>query len=370
MNDTFLLGTSALTLAYLHRQWRCVVLLCLAACVGALLVPLRTQAAGTPASAGSSVQSPQETMDALARANQAVVGVQVTAAEGARSVSTLGKQRMGSGVVIGNDGLIVTIGYLMLEAETIQIVTHDKKIVPARAVAYDLATGFGLIRPLIPLRGMTPVAMGSAAESQAGDALMASTGAQAGDDADVNMTQLVSKRAFSGYWEYHIDTALFTSPPIGNHSGAPLFNQRGQLLGIGSLFVMDALGQNRRLPGNMFVPIDLLKPIMAEMTQTGSSKMSIRPWLGVTSSDQGGRVQIVRVAQDSPAKEAGLQAGDVVLAIDDTKVSTLEGFYKKLWDRAAPQSPVRLSVLQGAEIKSIVLTPVDRMSTMQKPGGI
>ena len=309
----------------------------------------------------------QTTIDALQRANAAVVGVEVTIAEGARSAETLGKQRSGSGVVIGPDGLILTIGYLMLEAETIQIITQNNKSLPARAVAYDLATGFGLIKPLLPLRGVAPVPLGSARELQPGDALMAATG---GDDGDVSMTQLVSKRAFSGYWEYHIDSALFTSPPVGNHSGAPLFNQRGELLGIGSLFVMDTTGENRRLPGNMFVPVDLLKPILAEMQQSGSTKSSHRPWLGLTSSEQGGRVQVVRVNRESPAQAAGLQPGDVVLAVDGTKVATLESFYKKLWDRPEPDGEVRLTVLQGTEIKTISLKGVDRITTLQKPGGI
>jgi S1-C subfamily serine protease len=321
--------------------------------------------------------STQETIDALSRASQAVVGLRVTAAEGARSAQTLGPRRSGSGVVIGPDGLVLTIGYLMLEAETIEITTPDKKTVPGRAIAYDLATGFGLIRAVVPLRGILPVALGSAGDSNTGDALIAGTGAQPTGEADVNMTQLVSKRAFSGYWEYHLDSALFTSPPMENHSGAPLFNQRGELLGIGSLYVMDALGSQTasaanvtRVPGNMFVPIDLLKPIMAELTQTGSSKQSHRPWLGITSSEQGGRVQIIRVSQESPAQTAGLQAGDVILAIDDTKVATLEVFYKKLWDRPAPDAEVKLTVLQGADLKTIVLKPVDRMSTLRKPAGI
>ena len=309
----------------------------------------------------------QTVIDALQRANAAVVGVEVTAAEGSRSAETLGRQRSGSGVVIGPDGLILTIGYLLLEAETIQIITQDNKSLPARAVAYDLATGFGLIKPLVNLRGVAAVPLGSTRDLQPGEALMAATG---GDDGDVSMTQLVSKRAFSGYWEYHIDSALFTSPPIGNHSGAPLFNQRGELLGIGSLFVVDAMGENRRLPGNMFVPVDLLKPILAEMQQSGSSKSSHRPWLGLTSSEQGGRVQVLRVNRDGPAQAAGLQPGDVVLAVDGTTVATLESFYKKLWDRAEPDGEVRLTVLQGAEIKTISLKGVDRMTTMQKPGGI
>src|SRR5205085_2378484 len=119
-----------------------------------------------------------------------------------------------------------------------------------------------------------------------------------------------------GYWEYHIDAALFTSPPIGNHSGAPLFNQRGELLGIGSLFVSDASGEAPRVPGNMFVPVDLLKPILGELQRTGSSAQSRRPWLGVTSSEQAGRVQVVRVTAGSPADAGGVRPGDLVLAVD------------------------------------------------------
>ena len=338
----------------LHRFW-IVVFTTLAVWVGG------------PHAATPAPPTAQTTIDALTRANAAVVGVQVTAADGARSAESLGKHRQGSGVVIGSDGLILTIGYLLLEADTIQVTTQDNRTLPARAVAYDLATGFGLLRPLLPLRGVAPVPLGSQADSATGEALMVATG---GDDGDVNMTQLVSKRSFSGYWEYHIESALFTSPPVGNHSGAPLFNQRGELLGIGSLFVMDAMGGNRRLPGNMFVPVDLLKPILAELQQTGTSKLSRRPWLGLTSSEQGGRVQVVRVNKDGPAQAAGLQPGDVVLAVDGARVSTLEAFYKQLWQRANPDDEVQLTVLQGADIKTITLKAVDRMSTMLKPAGI
>ncbi|MEO7640655.1 MAG: S1C family serine protease, partial [Ramlibacter sp.] len=286
------------------------------------------------------------------------------------SAQTLGKQRTGSGVVIGADGLVLTIGYLVLEAQTIQLVTQDNRVLPALPVAYDLATGFWLVRSLLPLRGIAPVPLGSHKDLNTGEMVMAAVG---GADADVAMTQVVGKRPFSGYWEYHIDTALFTSPPIGNHSGAPLFNQRGELLGIGSLFVGDALGEpgaSRRLPGNMFVPVDLLKPILAELQQNGSSKSSRRPWLGLTSSEQGGRVSVVRVNKESPAADAGLQPGDVVLAVDGTRVATLEEFYKRVWAHPNPDDEIKLTVLQGADIRNFTLKAVDRMTTMAKPAGI
>lgn len=323
--------------------------------------------ASVPIHAATSPPQQPASVDALQRAHAAVVGVQVSATPGARSAESLGRERSGSGVVIGPDGLVLTIGYLMLEAETIQVVTQDNRTVPARAVAYDLATGFGLLRPLLPLRGVAPVPLGSLDDVAPGDALMAATG---GEDGDVAATQVIAKRPFSGYWEYHIESALFTSPPIANHSGAAVFNRRGELLGIGSLFVGDASAAGRPLPGNMFVPVDLLKPILAELQQTGSSRRSLRPWIGLTSSEQGGRVQVVRVNKDSPAEAGGVRAGDVVLAVDGARVASLEEFYKKLWDRAGPEAEVRLTVLQGADVRQITLKPVDRMTTMARPAGI
>lgn len=329
-----------------------------------------------PAGYAATAQPPaaQAMMDALTKATTAVVGVKITVMEDARSAETLGLNRTGSGVQISPDGLILTIGYLMLEAEQIEIVTQDNRTLPARAVAYDLATGFGLLRPLLPLRDVGVAPLGSSRDLQPGEPLMAVTGPQPDDDGDVSMTRLISRRAFSGSWEYHIESALFTSPPVltsgGNHSGAPLFNQKGELMGIGSLFVSDATGENRRLPGNMFVPVDLLRPILAELQRSGSSRKSHRPWLGITSNDQGGRIQILRVSKESPADLAGLEAGDVVLAVDDAKVATLEAFYKKLWDRAEPDAEVRLTVLQGADIKTIVLKAQDRMLTLKKPADI
>lgn len=318
------------------------------------------------AHAAAPAASSQESIDALSRAVQAVVGVQVSATEGARSADTLGRRRSGSGVVIGPDGLILTIGYLILEADSIQVTTHDNRVLPARAVAYDLATGFGLLRPLLPLR-LAPAPLATAAGTPASTPLMAAVG---GEDGGVAVTKLISTRPFSGYWEYHIESALFTSPPVGNHSGAGLFNERGELLGIGSLFVGDAAGDSQRMPGNMFVPVDLLKPILAEMQQTGSTRVSQRPWLGINSTEQGGRVQIVRVSPESPAHAAGLAAGDIVLAIDGEKVSTLEGFYKKLWARPAAEGEVTLTVMHGSQVREVPVKTVDRMKTIRRPAGI
>lgn len=345
-----------MSLLSLARRAAAPVALCLLACAGAF-----------PASATTPSAAQQANLDAITRAVDAVVGVQVTAAEDARSAETLGRQRGGSGVVIAADGLILTIGYLVLEADSIQVTTQDGRVVPARLVAYDQATGFGLVRALLPLRGIQPVALGTAKGTPDQTPLIAVTGGEGGG---MGVTRLLATRPFSGYWEYHIESALFTSPPLRNHSGAPLFNQRGELLGIGSLFVGNAMGGDQQFPGNMFVPVDLLKPVLAEMQQTGSTRGSHRPWLGLSSVEQDGRVQIIRVNPEGPANDAGLAPGDVVLAIDGEKVSTLEAFYKKLWSRPEPEGEVRLMVLQGAEIRQVTVRTIDRMKTMRRPAGI
>jgi serine protease Do len=256
----------------------------------------------------------------------------------------------------------------VLEAQSIEVRTQDGRSVPARAVAYDLATGFGLIRPLVPLRGVQAVALASAAAPSTGDKMLVGVG---GRDGGIGMTQLVSKRAFSGNWEYHIEAAFFTSPPAPNHSGAPLFNLHGDLLGIGSLFTTDAAGKGpRSLPGNMFVPVDLLRPVLAELQTTGSTRASRRPWIGLSSGALDGQLQVLRVNRESPAEAAGLRPGDVVLEIDGAKVATPEALYKQLWMHAEPDDEIELTVRQGDAVRKIRFRAVDRMQTLRKPEGI
>ncbi|MFZ2737624.1 MAG: S1C family serine protease [Burkholderiaceae bacterium] len=347
-----------MTSLFLHFRWFLVLSLWL---MGSVL----TQVKAAP------TDDTQAVIAALAKSNQAVVGVHVRATSGARSSDGLGQVRSGSGVVIGSDGLILTIGYLILEAQHIQIMTQDDKVYPAQVVAYDLSTGFGLIRSLVPLKGITPVKFGELKNVEIGEVLMAASGTQIdGDEADVNMTHLVHKRAFTGTWEYHIESAIFTSPPVEKHSGAPLFNQLGELVGIGSLFVLDAIGPSQPHPGNMFVPVDLLVPILAELRVSGSSSASTRPWLGMNTQDNEGKIQVQRVGKESPAHAAGLRPGDVVLAVDGNQVSTLESFYKSLWSRSPPEVEVELTVLQGSEIKTLVVKAVNRLSTLRKAEGI
>jgi serine protease Do len=317
-----------------------------------------------PADAAADIEKKQA---ALARANAAVVGVRSTAVEDALSNDSLGRVREGSGVVIGADGLVLTIGYLILEADHVELVLDSDRVVPARVVANDLASGFGLLQPLVPLR-VAPANLGSAATLSSDEPLMIASG---GEDADLSVAHMVSRRAFSGYWEYHIDSALFTAPPRVDHSGAGLFNAKGELLGIGSLVVMDAMGPGHpNIPGNMFVPVDLLKPILDELRQRGMSHYSRRAWLGLNCVEIDGKIRVVRVTPDSPAEAAGALPGDHILRIDDTPVSDLERFYKTLWRGSEPEREIMLQVSRGGGEKTLRVRATDRMKTLRQAKGI
>jgi S1-C subfamily serine protease len=295
-----------------------------------------------------------------------MVAVYSEAVDEAGSIATLGALRRGSGVVIGDDGLVLTIGYLILEAERVDLVVEGARRVPARVVAYDLASGFGLLQALAPLR-VAPVALGRSTSASGDEPLMVASG---GAEGELSLARLVSQRAFSGYWEYHIDAALFTVPPRTDHSGAGLFNLDGELLGIGSLVVSDAMGPAAgRLPGNMFVPVDLLKPILAEMRARGASRSSTRAWLGLNCAESEGEVRVLRVTRESPAELAGVLPGDRILRIDGAEVGALETLYKTLW-RDGAERDVQLTIRRGGDVQTLTVHALDRMKTLRKPQGI
>lgn len=309
--------------------------------------------------------SPQA--EAMNRAGDAVVGLRASAIEDARSSATLGPKRQGSGVVIGADGLVVTIGYLVLEAQDVLLLLDDGREVPARPVAYDSATGFGLVRALVPLK-LDPVPLGQARQLSPDEPLFIVTGGAGGA---ASLARLVSRRAFSGNWEYHIDEALFTSPPRSDHSGAGLFNGHGELVGIGSLWVANALGtQGSRSPGNMFVPIDLLEPVLPELLRRGTSGASDRPWLGLNCTETEAGLRVTRVAEDSPADVAGLEAGDTIQRIDGAEVATLAQLWKALWAGGSSERDVQLGILRKNEPRSLTVRSVDRLKTLRRAAGV
>ncbi len=319
---------------------------------------------------------PLHPLVALQRASDSAIGIEVRALDGALSAQTLGQNRKGTGVVIGADGLVLTIGYLILEADEVDLVLDDGRHIPARPLAYDLATGFGLVQALVPL-SVAAVPLGESAAVVEDETLMFVSGGVGGG---ISQARLQTRGRFAGYWEYLIDGALFTTPARPDQSGAGLYNRQGELVGIGSLVVADtassASGRARapnevaRQPGNMFVPIDLLKPILSELRSQGRSQASRRAWLGLNCTEADGALVVMRVSPNSPAEAAGLQPGDRILQLDGTQVSDLAGFYERLWSGGAPEREVRLQVGRSGSPRDLLLRSVDRVETLKHAAGI
>ena len=216
-----------------------------------------------------------------------VVKVRVKAVSDARSRNTLGGDREGTGIVIDSSGLILTIGYLVQEADSVEVSAADGRGVPASVIAYDFSTGFGLLRAAKPPT-VKPIAFGDSATVPEREPVLI-----VGFDG-VAPAFVVSRRPFAGYWEYLLDEAIYTAPATVNWQGAALINKEGKLLGVGSLVVGDAIGKGQ-VPGNLFVPIDLLKPILGDLISQGRTSSKPRPWIGVNTQDLQGKLIVTRV---------------------------------------------------------------------------
>jgi S1-C subfamily serine protease len=304
----------------------------------------------------------QLTFDLEARL-RSVVALQSRAPEDAFSSSYLGTEREGNGVIIGQDGLVVTIGYLISEADEILLGTESGNIVPAQSVAYDWHTGFGLVRAAGDL-GAEPLVLGSADNIvEGGEAIVAARGGAA----QAILAEVTSKREFAGYWEYMLDEAIFTAPPHPRWSGAALLDAKGELVGVGSLFVQDARPGETAAPGNMFIPIDLLKRVIDDLLAHGESSEPPRPWIGVYSMEALGRVLVTSVSGDSPAEIAGVEAGDVIVAVNGREVRGLADLYRKVWATGPAGVTVELGVLRDSDVLTIVVETVDRRQRMKRP---
>ena len=288
----------------------------------------------------------ERTVDSLS-----VVRLRSTAPVDARSSSTLGRHREGTGVVIDSQGLVLTIGYLILEAETVELSTADGKTFPATVVAYDGVTGLGLLRATRTLP-IAPIKIGESASVAARDRVLI-----VGFDG-VAPAIVVSRRPFVGYWEYLLDDAIYTAPPTVNWSGAALIDSTGTLLGIGSLAVNDA-DPSGKIAGHMFVPIDLLKPVLNDLVKQGKPSAPPRPWIGVHTNEVQGNVVVMRVNPDSPA-EAALRPGDVIVALGNDRVTGQAEFYTRLWALGAAGVEVPLTVLREGKIQSVTVKSTDR----------
>jgi S1-C subfamily serine protease len=296
-------------------------------------------------------------IDAILRS---IVTVRSSIPDDAFTAATLGTLREGSGVVIRDNGLVLTIGYLITEAEEIWLTSHDGRVVPAHALAYDQETGFGLVQALGRL-GLPALQFGDAAKAKVGDPVMLADGI--GQYVHAN---IVAKQEFAGYWEYLLDEAIFIAPAHPSWGGAALIDSSGKLLGIGSLRLEMSTDEERE-EINMVVPINLLPPILDDLLSSGQPNKLPRPWLGIFSAESNGKVMIVSVAEDGPADRAGLREGDIISDVRDGEVDGLANFYRKLWESGPAGTEVPMRIVRNGRDAWLRVKSADRRSFLRKP---
>jgi serine protease Do len=317
-----------------------------------LLVALLALTTGSAAHA----QSP-----ALAELLAGVVHMKTFINPDGRTAQTLGREREGSAIVIDSNGLILTIGYLMVEAHAAEVVTNDGRAVPANIVGYDNQSGFGLLQAIAPLN-VRPLVFGRSAAVKERDAVVV---AGFGGPDYAAPAVVVSKREFAGNWEYLLDEAIFTAPPHPAWSGAALLDHEGKLVGVGSLIVGDANGKGARNPGNMFVPTDLLPAILADLMVKGRIAGAGRPWLGINTDEMHGHLVLSNVTHEGPAERAGLKRGDTILGVNGEPVNHLTDFYRKLYAQGDAGTVIRLDVLKDNEKRRLEIKSINRLDHLR-----
>ncbi len=299
----------------------------------------------------------------LDRVLSAVVGLRASAPSDAFTASALGTEREGSGVVIGDDGLLLTMGYLITEAETVWITAADGRAVPGHALAFDGETGFGLVQPLGKL-GLPKLEFGDSSAIGLGEAVLF---AAAGGRSRAIETKVVGRQEFAGYWEYLLDEAIFTAPAHPFWGGGALIGKDGELLGVGSLILQQGDAKGRRHDMNMIVPIDILRPVLDDLRRYGQVNRPARPWLGVYAMEDEETVVIGGLADGGPADRAGLRTGDHVLAVEDEEVTDLAGLWRGVWACGVAGAKVTLMVERDERKLPVSIATVDRRSLLKSP---
>jgi S1-C subfamily serine protease len=302
----------------------------------------------------------------LDRVLGAIVGVRTTIPSDAFTAETLGTERAGHGVIIRNDGLVLTIGYLVTEAETVWLTLAGGRVVQGHVLGYDQETGFGLVQALarIDVPAMT---LGVSAKTKVGDHVVV---AGAGGRQNAIAARIISKQEFAGYWEYLLDEAIFTAPSHPHWGGTGLIGPSGELLGIGSLQVQQGGGENSKESAvdiNMIVPIDLLKPILDDLTTIGRPSRSPRPWLGIFAAEVGDRIVIAGMSRKGPASKSSLRVGDIVMSVAGQDVRGLPTFFRNVWSLGPAGAPVPLTINRNGKTMDVTVQSGDRRTFLRGP---
>jgi S1-C subfamily serine protease len=277
------------------------------------------------------------------------------------TAEALGTERLGNGVVIGPAGLVLTIGYLITEAEDVTLITNQGRRVPAHVLGYDPVTGFGLVHALESL-DLPHLPLGDSRQLKREDSIILAGG---GGRAHAVQGRMLARESFAGYWEYLLEAALFTAPGHPHWSGAALIGPSGALMGVGSLQMTQEVAGGQTTLINMCVPIELLPPILDDLAR-GLPAHPPRPWLGIFSHDVDTGVAVMDVSAGGPADRAEIRTGDVILAVAGQPVANLADFYTRLWDLGPAGMVAPLRLRREGDTFDIEVRTIDRASKLKK----
>jgi S1-C subfamily serine protease len=305
---------------------------------------------------------PQDCAFELEAALASVVGIRATIPADGFTAETLGTERAGNGVLI-RDGVVLTIGYLVTEAETIWISLINGTAVPGHVLGYDQETGFGLVQVLARL-DLPTLPIGESSRVQIGERVVV---AGAGGRQRAVSARIVGRQEFVGYWEYVLDDAIFTAPAHPHWGGTAVINSAGELIGIGSLQLEQAQADKTSQHINMIVPIDLLKPILNDLLTLGRPNHPPRPWLGLYATEVEDRVVVVGLASGGPAQRANLRTGDIVLSVGGSEVRGHADFFRRVWSMGQAGVEVPLAIYRDGRTLELKVPSGDRSRFLKAP---
>jgi S1-C subfamily serine protease len=292
-----------------------------------------------------------------------VVGVRTMIPADAFTADTLGTERLGHGVLIGENGIVLTIGYLVTEAEAVWLRLSNGSVVPGHVIGFDQETGFGLVQALGRVN-LPSLPLGDSSQAAVGDnVVVAGTGGRQNSVAST----IVARQEFAGYWEYVLDQAIFTAPSHPHWGGTAMIGPEGKLLGIGSLQVQQVLKDGRSEDINMIVPIDLLKPILEDMLTVGRPRRPARPWLGLYATEIDRQITIAGVTARGPAKRADVRTGDIVVGVAGKEIRSLATFFRQVWALGDAGVDVPLNIMRGGRTIEVQVESADRRGFLKGP---
>jgi S1-C subfamily serine protease len=267
------------------------------------------------------------------------------------STRILGDERMGTGTVVDPSGLILTVNYVVMGGETIQVTLARGRALRAEIVAQDFEVGLALLR--VKRQGL-PAAPVTASESLTrGDPVFAlgSTGPRERRVAGGLVTYLGE---FEAYWEYLLDRGIVSSAANPGFGGGPLFTLSGKMVGVVSLNL------NEIARSSLAIPVECYLRNQEEFVRFG--RVVSRPqraWLGVFAHVLEEGVVVAGLVPNGPGARSGIQEGDLIVSLDAREVPTRKDLYLSLW-RHAPGEKMTLEVMRDNQVRRLSVTAGDR----------